>query len=152
MYKGLFKTALMTSAVLATFIVATVATETAASGAYPTFQNRQQELANIEVTPQSQGYIMMAGATVRDHRTNKGGTSGNWSGTNVVPPPSSPGFGQGGVSKGEFRLPIPVRGPLFNPRGNQIPLPKEVIVLPNPDSNKRDHRKRTWIPPPPSQR
>jgi hypothetical protein len=94
----MFREFLTTCVALATLIIATAGTDVVASVTSPTFQSsRQSELARIEVPPQSHGYIMMAGTIVRDHRSNNSGTTGNWSGTNVTPPPVSPGYGEGGV-------------------------------------------------------
>ncbi len=69
----------VTSAVAATIIVAFAGPAAATSINYPEIQT---------VSSQGPGYMILAGTTVRDHRTNKG-SSGNWtpSGTSGTPPP-----------------------------------------------------------------
>jgi hypothetical protein len=96
MSRTLLTMTLVTSTVLAAFMTATAGQIPATSVTDPTVQiSRQQSLASIQVDSRVPGYMMLAGATVRDHRSN---SSGTWQGSSSTPPPVSPGRGEGGVS------------------------------------------------------
>jgi hypothetical protein len=145
----LFTTILLTSGVVVAFIVVVLGSPaTATPTAFQDFQYPWQQVfpsGGAEV--QGSGYVRVAGqhkggsgaggtkaAKVRDHRTNQGTASGNWSGANVTPPPQSPGFGQGGV---------------VGPNQVLLPIPAPPYA---PPVNRRDHREgKKWIsvtPPP----
>jgi hypothetical protein len=92
---ALLKLALLATGLVAAFLIVSAAPPSASSIAFPSVQNSWSAyMARMGIESQGGSYIRLAGATVRDHRSNSGGTYN----TNTTPLSAvSPGFGEGGV-------------------------------------------------------
>ncbi len=100
--------ALATSAAVAVLIVVSAGPAAATSITYSGIQTVSSLVMAGTNESQGQGHIMLAGATVRDHRSNQGGTynPSGWyggggrgaGGRRGQTPPVSPGNGEGGVT------------------------------------------------------
>jgi hypothetical protein len=96
--------AILATGVIAAFIIVATGPAVAAPVASPIIQSSwQYSLERPEAPLQHRGYIMVAAATVRDHRSNSGGSYN----TSSTPPPGppSPGYGEGGVGHSPWANP-----------------------------------------------
>jgi hypothetical protein len=106
---ALLRMALVATGLTVAFVVASAGFASAATIAFPAIQNGWSVYAP-SVESQSGSYIRLAGAPVRDHRSNSGGSYN----TNTTPLSAvSPGRGEGGVYPMNPVNPRDHRKPIF---------------------------------------
>ncbi len=125
MFVALLRITLVTTGLVTGVVIASAGLVSAAPIAFPVIQNGWPAYVALIGTESQRGsYFRLTGATVRDHRSNSGGTYN----TNTTPQSAvSPGRGEGGV--GHAGYPQLGGGYLGNPRDHRIPY------LPPPGGN-----------------